>query len=155
MTDEHPDVTSRQRPERSGTLARRAMMAGAAVSVAIALAWVVLASLSPTTTYHFAPLVATIAAPALGRYRAGHALGIRSAVLLAVAGAAATSIAALALAMTGRLGGPTLWGTAGSAGETAAAIGIGVMIGLAVAVFSRTSPHRVDAAAEEELPPSN
>lgn len=72
--------------------------------------WVGIAWANPTTTYHFAPLVAAGVWPVVSRVRAGHALR-RSAAVLAAAGGVAIVLLALAVLMVaGFLRGPALLG---------------------------------------------
>lgn len=86
---------------------------GLFVALGAAVLWAVLASGTPTNTYHFAPMVVAAAWVAVdGSIGAG--LTQRRVVNTALAGFGVAVVAALILAAKGDLDGPTFWETRGT-----------------------------------------
>ncbi len=94
----------------------------ALASLAAAAVWIVLATRSPTLTYHFAPVIAAAAWPWLAH------TGPR---LPPMVGGVTIALGATAiLAASDSLQGPTLWGSDGALGESMAAALIGGVVGV-------------------------
>lgn len=124
-------ATSTTSPAASQT---RAVVEGFAVSAMIALVWFGLAALNPTTTYHFAPLLAAVAASAFARFRRGSALSIGAAAVSIFAGGTVAGVAAVGIATLGWMTGPTFFAGVSAPQEAIAAIVIGCGLGAAVAL---------------------
>lgn len=88
-------------------------LAGLLVSLAAAVAWAVLASRTPTNTYHFAPMVVA-AASAVVDGSMGAGLTQRRTVNAALGGVIIALATAAILAAKGDLDGPTFWETRGT-----------------------------------------
>lgn len=109
---------------------RRVLLEAVAVSSTVALGWVLMAITHPTTTYHFAPLVAVVVAPFLVRARTQKSIPLRSALVLTSAGVLPALIATAVIESLDALGGPTLIGAGGALVETLVAIAAGLIIGM-------------------------
>jgi hypothetical protein len=108
-----------------------------AASMAAALIWVLLAWRSPTSTFHFAPIVIVLAGPFVTKQRSDDS-GFGNA-LIPVGASGLTALAALALlALAGKLEGPTFWSDDGAGLEAAAFIGASAIVGF-VALVGRSS----------------
>jgi glutaredoxin-like protein len=105
---------------------------GAGWSVAAAAVWLVLALTHPTTTYHLAPLVATLAWPLVASRHPDRSQRGRDRLLAVVGGALLTGMVLVILALAGALDGPALIGT-DAAEESAVMIAAGTLIALALA----------------------
>lgn len=103
---------------------------GLPFTAAAAAAWIVLALNSPTTTYHFAPMVAAAAWPVALRLRVGLRLSAKAVSVAAGRGIAVALAVTLALASTGALAGPTFFGTPHALAESLVMAGIGAVIGV-------------------------
>lgn len=104
--------------------------AGAGWSVAAAAVWLVLALMHPTTTYHLAPLVATLAWPLVVSRHAGRPHRGQDRLLAVVGGALLTGAVLVILALAGALDGPALIGST-AAEESVAMIAAGALVGVA------------------------
>jgi hypothetical protein len=80
---------------------------GLAAALALLAVWAVLATRNPNLTYHFAPLLAGAAWPAL--LRDADRVATRDLVIAGLGGFALVSGSALLLAASGYLDGPTFW----------------------------------------------
>ncbi len=106
-------------------------------SLAIALGWVLLATWRPTTTYHFGPLLVTVAWPYVARSRIKQPMN-RSETVTALAGGAAISlVTTLGLYLGNRLEGPTFWESPDAPLEAVLMTLLGVLWGLRVATRRR------------------
>ncbi len=115
---------------------------GLLVTLAAAVGWFVLATGTPTTTYHFAPAVVVAAWPVRRRLRAGRALRGPAAGTATAGGALVALVTTGLLAAVGALAGPTLFGIPTASTETLAAILVGAAAGAGLAVVGgrRTPP---------------
>lgn len=120
---------------RGGYQANR-VWPGPASACAVAAAWVVLAMTSPTTTHHFAPLVAAAAWPVARRLTVGHRLRVLLGLRAAAGSIVVTTAAMIILLVTHSLRGPVLVG-ATTLVETIAAIVLGSLLGALFAVLFR------------------
>lgn len=133
-----PQAASHLTAETSGPpTARRASLEAVALSGAVSLGWAVLASTHPTTTYHFAPLIAASGMAIYVRARVEHPLALRRALSLASGGALIAVFTAAVLENLNVLRGPTLWGPGNALPETILAIAAGLLIGLIASVGTR------------------
>ena len=105
-------------------------VAAVGIALAIALGWTLLALRSPTTTYHLAPVLVTIAPIWIIR-RQGNARG-KHAIQYIVIGAAIAALTTVVLSASGNLRGPTLTGSRGAAAEAMLATGLGATLALTV-----------------------
>lgn len=110
-----------------------AVLTGLGASLAVAVLWVLLAFRSPSTTYHFAPIVVTVASPYAARAKAAGAFTGRRALVIVAAGAAISLAAVVALASTRHLTGPTLWDSGNATTEAIAFTAAGSVCGYWVA----------------------
>lgn len=113
--------------------ARVAWWTGAPFALAMAAAWVVLALLNPTTTYHFAPSIVAAAPQVARRLRAQRRLPPRDLAIGAGVGVVLALAATAGLAGAGALAGPTFFGTPHALAETLVVIAVG---GVAATVFA-------------------
>lgn len=105
-------------------------LAPTGVAAALALGWIVLAVRSPTTTYHVAPLLITVAPLWVVRRTAAHS---RAQALTWVAvGVAIAAATTLLLAVTGNLRGPTVTGSRAAPSEAFVAAAFGAVLAPAV-----------------------
>ncbi len=135
MTSHAPGTKAQDDPHdtegSSGAPAfRRVSLEAVAGSSAVALGWVLMAITHPTTTYHFAPLVAVVVVPFLARARTQKSIPLRRALVLTSGGALPALIATAVIESLNALGGPTLISAGGALVETLIAIGAGLLIGM-------------------------
>lgn len=113
---------------------RGAWWGGAVPSVVAAIAWFLLATAHPATTYHFAPVLVAAAWPVARRWRTRAALpgrvAVGTALCATVMGAAVTAL----LAVRHALAGPTLLGVGGALTETLVGVVVGAILGGVLAV---------------------
>lgn len=109
---------------------RRVALEAVAVSSAVALGWVLMALAHPTTTYHFAPLIAVVVVPFLVRARTQKSIPLRRALGLTAGSALPALIATAVIENLNALGGPALIGAGGALVETLVAIAAGLIIGV-------------------------
>lgn len=121
-----------------------AVLTGLGASLAVAGLWGLLALRSPSTTYHFAPIVVTVALPYAARAKAGDAFTGRRALVIVAAGAAISLGAVIALASTRHLTGPTLWDSGNATIEAIAFTAAGSVCGYWVAGRRPHGPFGVD-----------
>jgi hypothetical protein len=100
-------------------------------AVGLAVAWILLATHSPATTYHFAPLLIVVTPAWVGRHGDQRGASTRLGIAWIVVGVAIATVTTVLLATTGNLAGPTLTGTAGAAPEEAVMV---IMFGSLVAL---------------------
>ena len=112
-------------------------LAGPAASSTIAAVWVLLTFWRPTATFHFAPLLVTVAWPYASRSQLGRATTRAEATGAVAGGAAVSLLATLALALAGHLDGPTFWESPDAPFEAVLMTGIGVLWGLRVTTRRR------------------
>ncbi|GAB3394184.1 glutaredoxin family protein [Amycolatopsis echigonensis] len=118
-------------------LAQGAWWGGAVLSVVVAVAWFLLATAHPATTYHFAPMLVAAAWPVTRRWRTRTVLPGRVAVRTALGGATVAMVITALLAVRHALAGPTLLGTGGALTETLIAVAMGAVFGGVLAVTGR------------------
>lgn len=94
--------------------------------LALALGWSLLALRSPTTTYHLAPLLITVA-PIWIIGRRGETRGKRT-VRYVILGAVIATFTTVALSVSGSMQGPTLTGSHAAAGEAMIVTGLGAAL---------------------------
>lgn len=116
-------------PERVGV---RDHVRGVAVSVVVAAVWVGLATWRPTSTFHFAPLIAAGAWPYLLR-RGPLRVAALDAGRAAVAAGVFVAVVGIGLHVAGLLRGPTLWGGGAAVVEVMLAAGVGAATGYRLA----------------------
>lgn len=87
---------------------RRAELVAGVLPLLLAGVWAALALANPTTTYHLAPAVVTVAWPLGARTRAGRATRPREALVPVGAALALVAAALLLLLASGALEGPSL-----------------------------------------------
>lgn len=107
-------------------------LAGAGWSIAAAAVWLMMGLMNPTTTYHLAPIVATLAWPLAVSRRPGRLHRGQERLLAVVGGALLTGAVLFILALAGALDGPALIGST-AAEESVTMIAAGALIGLALA----------------------
>lgn len=100
-----------------------------ASAIAVSLIWVVLAWRTPTSTFHFAPIIAGAVGPYAAKSTAG-SLPRGRGLQVAAASLAAVTSAIVLLAVADRLQGPTFWSEDGAWIEAAIFALIGAVIGL-------------------------
>ncbi|MEO6199806.1 MAG: hypothetical protein ABIO89_01445 [Cryobacterium sp.] len=108
------------------------------MSAVVALGWIAMATTHPTVTYHFAPIVAVIAAPLFTRFRTDQPLPPRRSLVLSAIGVLIVAIATAVIASLDAFRGPTLIGPGSALTETLMAIAAGSMIGLTAMIARRT-----------------
>ena len=111
----------------------RATVTALLASAAAALVWIVLAWRTPTSTYHFAPIVVALAGPFMVKQRSLR--NTLSSVLPFVA--TTTGIAGVAVVVLGladKLRGPTFWSDDGAIFEALTFIGLGGLVAIALLV---------------------
>lgn len=91
---------------------------GVPITAAVAAAWITLAVINPTTTYHFAPTVLAAALPVSRRMRTEDRLSPRSLVVATSVGLGLALVVTVVLAWLGALAGPTFVGTPAAGTET-------------------------------------
>lgn len=125
------------------TLTRTAL--AVAASTAATGLWFALAWRSPTSTYHFAPIVGAAVGPYVTRTKFGPTT-LTAAVRVAALGAAITIAAALVLWSQDRMLGPTFWSEDGAVVESLAFALLGAVVG-AVLLTERDSPAKDPATS--------
>lgn len=111
--------------------------AAPAVSIVAGLVWAGLAWRTPTSTFHFAPLIVAVAWPVVARSTGGRAEA--RAAVLAAGGAVGFALAVgLLLLVADRLQGPTFWGDGGAIVEVVIAALLGGAYGLRVLTRERS-----------------
>lgn len=107
------------------------------ITVIVAGLWIWLATRTPTSTFHLAPLITALAGPAVLR---SSPVGTRSSLtVVSLIGTGVATLAGLYLWMTDSLVGPTFFSETGAPIETALMIAIGSAIGLLLARRQPTS----------------
>lgn len=124
-------------PQAHAHTARRASLEAVAVSGAVALGWALMASTHPTTTYHFAPVVAVAVLTFYVRARTEQSVPFRIGLSLSAAGALIALITTAVIENLDALQGPTLWGPGSALAETLLAIAAGFLIGLTATMSRR------------------
>lgn len=90
----------------------------AIASLAAAILWIVLAWRTPTSTYHFAPIVVVLAGPFVVRQRTSHRPLVQAAKIVGIS--VMVAVAALVLlALATKMEGPTFWSDDGAPLEAA------------------------------------
>lgn len=122
------------------------LLSGAMASGAAALLWVVLAWNNPSSTYHFAPLIVSVAWPWLSRTTSEPTTA--RAAWISVAGAATLALGAGGILLVAdRLQGPTFWSEARQPGHVALEITIATVLGAALGFISQTQRERSTPSA--------
>lgn len=106
------------------------------VSTAAALVWAVLAWRTPTSTFHFAPLIVAAAWPVVARSY-GERHDRPQAGMVAASAAGLAMVTGLVLLAAGRLEGPTFWSDGGAIVEVALAAVLGGAYGFRVLTRER------------------
>ena len=101
---------SEDEPDEGEPAERAGWSVGVWAPIAATVFWVVLAVRTPTNTFHFAPTVVAVVWPLLRRVDARDPLPSAEARLVAGAGTALAIAVGSALAFSGNLDGPALWG---------------------------------------------
>lgn len=135
MSESHD---SAEHPARPGRMLTEAV----GVAVLLAVLWLILALINPTTTYHLSPVLVAAAPSVIVRLRSTRALSWRRALATVTFGIVVAGIATVVLVLANALRGPVLaadfTASSGSAlGETVIAIGIGAVLGGLFAVIGR------------------
>jgi len=99
------------------------------VAIGFALAWVLLAARTPSTTYHLAPLLVATAPAVAHRWLTGAAVRSPRAIGLAVAGLAIALVTTAVLTWRGLLAGPDVTGGDGVVAETVLLALLGTVLG--------------------------
>ena len=134
VRDHAPDLLDDLDADKLAAARAGPWWAGLLVSLAVTGGWLVLATVNPTTTYHFAPALVAAAWPAGRRMRAGRALPV-AATLTTTAGSTGLALAATTLlAVTDALAGPALFGMPSALAESLAGIAVGAVTGIGFAV---------------------
>ncbi len=121
----------------------RSFVAPIVTAVGLAVAWILLATHSPTTTYHFAPLLIVVAPAWVARHGDQRETSTRRGVAWIATGVAMTSATTVLLATSGNLAGPTLNGDAAAGPEEAAlAIAVGALVAFGLLRWSTSSSSR-------------
>lgn len=107
-----------------------------AASAIAALLWIVLAWRSPTSTYHFAPLVVTLAWPWTSRSEGGTRTTANVWVPI-IGGTILSLMAGGVLLVAGRLEGPTLWSESGQSAQVVLEILLVTAIGAGISIVIR------------------
>jgi hypothetical protein len=115
------------------------LVIAAGASLVVSLIWVGLAWRTPTSTFHFAPLIAGVIGPYAAKSRTGVVSPVR-AFRLTSAGMAAVAASIAFLAAVDRLRGPTFWSADGAAIEAALFGGLGALAGLAYLLIGASVP---------------
>jgi hypothetical protein len=115
------------------------LVIAAGASLLVSLIWVGLAWRTPTSTFHFAPLIAGAVGPYAAKSRTGAVSPFR-ALRLASAGMAALAVAIAFLATADRLQGPTFWSADGAEVEAVLFAGLGALAGLAYLLIGAPVP---------------
>lgn len=100
----------------------RALLAGTA---GFAVIWVIAAAISPTTTFHLAPVIVSAWPAVAVRRRADGPAASLTGLVVAVA-------VTLGLSLAGLLRGPSLLTSVGPAAESAIGAALGTLVGLVV-----------------------
>jgi len=129
-------------PHADDRTPRRASLEAVAVSGAVALGWALMASTHPTTTYHFAPVVAVAVLTFYVRARVEQPVPFRIGLNLSAAGALIALITTAVIENLDAPQGPTLWGPGSALAETLVAITAGFLIGLTATMSRRKWPGR-------------
>lgn len=108
-------------------------------SVVVSALWGFLAWRTPTSTYHFAPLIAAAVGPYVAKAKDGPLSRHPSVVITLVSGAVALATIAV-LALADRLRGPTFWSEGGAATEAVLFTVLGSLIGFFMLMRSSHSP---------------
>jgi hypothetical protein len=135
-TAPHADQSQADGTPDSPTI-RRASLEAVAVAGVVASGWALMAMTHPTTTYHFAPIIAVAVVALYVRGRVDRPLGFRRGLSLAGAGVLIAVIATTVLGSLNALRGPTLWGTGSALAETLMAIAVGFLIGATAMIGPR------------------
>jgi len=104
-----------------------------AVTVLVTAIWAVLAIRTPTSTFHFAPIVGGVAGPWIVRSTVGPRSSSQ-ATIFALTSAVIVAAVGLGLHVADRLRGPTFWSESGAIGEVILFAAIGAVIGFVVTV---------------------
>lgn len=128
MATTAPDAGGTTRPPDLERVERRDHVRGAAVSIVVIAAWVVLAVWTPTSTYHVAPLIAAGAWAFLLR-RGPLRVAAIDAGRSAVAGGVLVVVVGVGLHLAELLRGPTLWGSGPAIAEVPLAALAGAVLG--------------------------
>lgn len=136
--DPQPDALGAEgRPRAHSHSARRVSLEAVAVSGIVALGWALMASTHPTTTYHFAPVVAVAVLAFYVRARTELPVALRSGLRLSAGGVLIALITTAVVENLDALQGPTLWGPGSALAETLIAIAAGFLIGLTATIAPR------------------
>lgn len=108
---------------------------GVTITVAILVVWTLLALVSPTLTYHFAPLIAAAVTPLWSR-REGRQTTAAASRFGALSFGAVSALG-VGLWATDNLRGPTLWGSDGAIIEVVIFAALGALIGVRSATSKR------------------
>jgi hypothetical protein len=129
---------------------------GVLAPVAAALVWAVLAVRTPTSTFHFAPLVVAVVWPVFGRIGDGGPPAGRESLVVGASGGVIAVIAGLGLQAAGKLEGPTFWSESGAIVEVLIFAAVGTLYGLRGWItqrFSRTPASVSPSASSDSAPP--
>jgi hypothetical protein len=117
----------------------QANLTPAALSLALALGWLLLSWWHPTTTYHLGPPLVALAWPVLGRARVRHQLEPRAAGAAAFGGVVVALLAIGVAAAAQLLDGPTLIGRGNAAVEGVALTLVAGLLGWRIASRRRAA----------------
>ncbi len=111
-------------------------------AVVLAVLWLILALINPTTTYHLSPVLVAVAPSVIVRLRSARALSWRWMLTTVASGIVVAGVATVILVLVDALRGPVLaadfTASPGNAfEETMVAIAIGAILGGLVAVIGR------------------
>ena len=120
------------------SLRYRTLLVAAGTSLLVSLVWIALAWRTPTSTFHFAPLIASAVGPYAAKSAAGP-LALRHAIAASAAAATVVAIAITFLLATDRLNGPTFWSADGAGLEATLFGAVGVLIGLVYVIAGQLS----------------
>jgi glutaredoxin-like protein len=98
-------------------------------ALVVALLWGLLVVRTPTTTYHFAPLLVAVAAPMTGRWLTPGSVRSRTALVWTLLGLVVALVAMAVLAWQGLLAGPDITGGHAALAETVLLAVLGAALG--------------------------
>ncbi len=118
----------------------RAVVEAAAVSAFLALGWTIIALLNPSTTYHFASVIVTVAPPFYLRVRTEKRLAAGRAVAASAIGAVVALVADAVIEALHSMRGPTVLHLGNPLVESLVGIGVGLVAGFLLGLSPRRQP---------------